>query len=59
MIYNVCKTCGACDGRCGIMINDECLNCNDTRKSGNFVLHVDLNRTPEEVKKTGRILQEA
>lgn len=57
MQYNVCKTCGACDGRCGLMINGECLNCHHTRESGEFVLHADLDRTPEELKKTGQILK--
>ena len=57
MEYNVCKTCGACDGRCGLMIGEECLNCHKTRETGNFVLHAELERTPEEMAKTGAILE--
>ena len=57
MEYNVCKTCGACDGRCGLMIGEECLNCHKTRETGDFVLHAELERTPEELKKTGEILK--
>ena len=56
MEYNVCKTCGACDGRCGIMIDSECLNCHHTREKGEFCLHADLDRTDEEMEKKGQIL---
>lgn len=31
MQYNDCKTCGAKDGRAGVLINDECLGCRDTQ----------------------------
>lgn len=55
--YNRCKTCGACDGRCGLTIDDECLNCHETRKRGEFVLHADLDRTPEEIELTVKILK--
>ncbi len=54
--YNRCKTCGACDGRCGMTIDGHCLNCRDTRQSGSFVLHTNLDRTEDEMKKTGEIL---
>ncbi|KKK46849.1 hypothetical protein LCGC14_3161140 [marine sediment metagenome] len=54
---NTCKTCGACDGRCGITIDGECLNCKDTRKQGRFVLHSNLDRTPKEMEMTGKILR--
>ena len=57
MTHNVCKTCGACDGRCGMTIDGECLNCYKTRETGDFVLHADLDRTEEEMKKTGEILK--
>ncbi len=56
MEYNTCKTCGACDGRCGTTINDECMNCRDTRNRGEFVLHADLERTADEILLTGKIL---
>ncbi len=55
-MHNICKTCGACGGRCGIMINGECLNCKDTREQRRFILHSDLHRTAEEMEKTGKIL---
>lgn len=63
MEYNVCKTCGAKDGRAGNLITspaigakDECLNCYDTRKTRQIVVHSDLQRTPEELQKTFAIL---
>ncbi len=61
--YNICDTCGACDGRCGLTIDDgegaghECLNCHKTRETGDFILHTWLSRTDEEMKKTGQILR--
>lgn len=55
--YNICKTCGACDGCCGMTIDGECLNCYHTREQGKFVLHAELDRTPEELARTGAILQ--
>jgi hypothetical protein len=58
MQYNVCKTCGAKDGRAGLLLNWECLNCHDTRKSGDIVIHTHLSRTEEELKKTFAILDE-
>ena len=64
MEYNVCKTCGAKDGRAGMLwgkIIDgvevaECENCHMTRKSGNCHVNGDLQRTPAELKKTFNIL---
>jgi hypothetical protein len=63
MQYNECKTCGAKDGRAGLLIGvpsegipDECLNCHDTRKTGNIVIHTNLIRTEEEIQKTFNIL---
>jgi hypothetical protein len=56
MECNECKTCGAKDGRAGLLINDECLNCHYTQKTGNMVLHAWLSRTDEEVQKTFSIL---
>lgn len=55
---NVCKTCGAGDGRAGVLINGECLNCRDTRKTGEVVVHVNLSRTEAELAKTFAILNE-
>jgi hypothetical protein len=54
--YNVCSTCGAKDGRAGTLINGDCQNCYDTRKTGEVVVHADLSRTPEELQKTMSIL---
>ena len=56
MEYNTCKTCEANNGRAGLLINDECVNCNETRKQGKLVLHSHLNRTNEEVTKMAKIL---
>jgi hypothetical protein len=56
MQYNECKTCGAKDGRAGMLINDECLNCHDTRKTGEATIHTNLSRLPEEIVKTLNIL---
>lgn len=62
MEYNVCGTCGAGEGRAGMLIKtaaskvSECLNCVDTRKAGKFVIHANLSRTQEELELTGNIL---
>lgn len=56
MQYNVCKTCGANNGRAGMLRNDECANCYDTRTSGSITIHSSLVRTAEEHKKTFAIL---
>lgn len=56
MQYNVCKTCGAKDGRAGLLINDECKNCHDTRETGEATIHTNLARLPEEIVKTLDIL---
>jgi hypothetical protein len=57
MEYNTCKTCFANNGRAGMLINGECLNCNKTRKVGKLVLHTNLIRTDNEIKRTGNILK--
>jgi hypothetical protein len=57
MEYNVCKTCGAKNGRAGLLINNECMNCHDTRKTGNITIHSDLPRTDEEMVKIFAILE--
>lgn len=56
--YNICKTCGACDGRAGLLINDECVNCHETRNTGSVSIHTNLVRTHEELNKTMSILDE-
>ena len=56
MEYNQCKTCGAKDGRAGNLVNDECLNCYDTRRTGAACMHSNLQRTPEELQKTFAII---
>lgn len=63
MQYNVCGICGAKDGRAGLLMGNPtqglvyaCQNCNDTRKTGNIVIHTHLIRTEEEIKKTLAIL---
>lgn len=62
MQYNVCNTCGACDGRAGMLIDtqeghgSECMNCYDTRRTGDMVLHAHLQRTQEEVDRTFAIV---
>ena len=63
MAYNICEICGAKDGRAGNLIGNEsmglvdaCLNCHDTRTSGEIVVHSHLNRTEEEIRKMIDIL---
>lgn len=56
MEYNTCKTCGANNGRAGLLINDECVNCNETRKQKKLVLHSHLTRTDKEVSKMADML---
>jgi hypothetical protein len=58
MEYNVCQICGAKDGRAGLLINDACMNCHDTRKTGEITLHTHLIRNEEEIQKTFAILDE-
>ena len=58
MQHNLCKTCGATNGRCGMCINDECLNCHDTRKTGACSVHADLERTDEELAITFAIIKD-
>lgn len=57
MQYNVCKTCGADNGRAGMLINDECLNCHDTRKNGFITIYAHLTRKDGEIKRTFDILK--
>jgi hypothetical protein len=54
--YNVCKTCGACDGRCGNTVDGECLCCRDTRESQSIVAHVGLPRTQEEIARMEKLI---
>ena len=56
MEYNVCKTCGAKNGRAGNLVNDECENCHKTRKTGMVCLHAWLKRSQDEVDKTIAII---
>lgn len=56
MNYNVCSTCWAANGRAGMLINNECLNCYDTRETGAITIHANLERTEEEIKKTISII---
>jgi len=56
MIYNTCKTCGANKGRAGVLIDDECINCNTTRETGEVFIDMSLRRTEEELQKTMAIL---
>ena len=63
MSYNICDTCGACDGRAGLLIDNgvrsECVNCRDTRKDGKTaIFHSYLIRTTQEIGKTVSILKE-
>lgn len=63
MGFNICTVCGAKDGRAGMLIGTEefpnhaCLNCHDTRTTKEIVLHSNLIRTDEEIKKTFNILE--
>jgi hypothetical protein len=65
MGYNKCDTCGAKDGRCGLLIKtaepkvSECLNCHDTRERGEIVIHSNLIRTEDELNRTFSILDES
>ena len=56
IIYNTCKTCGANNGRAGLLIDKECENCYDTRTRGEICIHLNLKRTDEEIQKTMEIL---
>ena len=53
---NVCETCGAKDGRAGLLVNGECLNCHETRETGKVVRHAYLRRTFREAARTAKIL---
>jgi ribosomal protein L32 len=61
MEHNICETCGASDGRAGNLYRqasgpNECKNCHETRMTGNYVFHIELQRTDEERFKTIGIL---
>ena len=56
MEYNTCSWCGANEGRAGLLINGMCINCADTKESGNIVIHAHLHRTPEELAKTMELI---
>lgn len=56
MEYNVCGTCGAKDGRAGLLINGDCMNCYETKKQNKVVISLNLPRTDEEIQKTLKIL---
>jgi hypothetical protein len=49
MKYNECMTCKAKDGRAGLLINDECLNCHYTRKNREVTIDATLSRTDKEI----------
>jgi hypothetical protein len=53
---NVCKTCKADNGRAGMLLNGECLNCYHTRKTGDVCIHSGLSRTDAEIQATMGIL---
>ena len=62
MQYNTCETCGANNGRAGLLISNnkglfECRNCHTTRKTGEVFIDTSLSRTEEELKKTMAILE--
>jgi len=63
MEHNVCETCGAKDGRAGLLLQqskdmpNECINCYDTRGQKKVIIHTHLTRTEEEIKKTAAILK--
>jgi hypothetical protein len=58
MEYNTCKTCGAGGAKAGILINNECRNCYETRKTGAVTIHTNLERTQDELDKTIGILNQ-
>jgi len=58
MTFNTCKTCGANNGRAGLLIDGECLNCSETRKTGTLIIHLELNRTDAELNRTAIILND-
>lgn len=56
MEYNTCETCGATEGKCGILIGkkglpEECLNCSDSRHENSMVIHSNLVRSEGEILK--------
>ena len=63
MQYNICETCGANNGRAGLLISNEegflfeCRNCHTTRKTSEVFIDMSLSRTEEELKKTMAILE--
>lgn len=54
MEFNTCSTCGANNGRAGLLLNvptlegSNCLNCHDSLSTGVFTAHGSLSRTREE-----------
>ncbi len=58
MTFNICKICGAGDGRAGNLVDGECANCRDTRAFGAVCVHTHLPRTDEEYARTFATLAE-
>ena len=63
MGYNVCKYCGAKDGRAGMLftspsnnIENACENCYKTMTTGKIFINAMLSRTDEEIKKTFELI---
>lgn len=57
MQFNICCNCGAKDGRAGMLINEMCLNCYDTKKRNEIVIHAELVRTEEELDKQFELIR--
>jgi hypothetical protein len=64
MEFNICKYCGAKDGKAGLLISSPslkikyaCQNCYDTLSTKVLTIYTHLNRTEEEINKTLNLLK--
>jgi len=66
MEFNICRYCGANNGRAGMLIKSPdlgvdyyaCLNCYDTIKNGEATIHTHLMRTDDELQKTLNLIND-
>lgn len=65
MEFNICRYCGANNGRAGVLINSPdlgidyaCSNCYDTLKNGEITIHTYLMRTDDELQKTLNLIND-
>ena len=57
MEFNSCRTCLTPGIRAGDLIGGQCLNCFDTRVTGELHIYANFGRTQNEIRRTMDILK--